>query len=86
MLATKGFVKFVSEGRPYGLPVTTSKFGYLCVEGMRFPTGGEAVDAETGEVVPETVAVLPSVYKCPQSGAVLPVENPNVWVYPEGEA
>ena len=26
---------------------------------------------------------LPSHYKCPQTGVVLPVENPSVWVYPE---
>ena len=85
VLATKGYVKFVRDGTPYGLPTTTSKFGYLCVEAMAFATGGEAVDPVTGEVVPETLAVLPSHYKCAQTGAPLPVENPGIWVYPEGD-
>ena len=38
VLATKGFVKFVRDGAPFGLPTSKSKFGYLCVEGMRFGT------------------------------------------------
>ena len=41
-------------------------------------------DAETGEIVPVLNPVLPTIYKCPQSGAALPVGNPTVWVYPEG--
>ena len=48
---------------------------------MTFPTGEETADPDTGEVVPVRVQVLPSTYKCPQSGAALPVENPLVWVY-----
>ena len=28
--------------------------------------------------------VHPSHYKCPQSGVCLEVENPAVWVYPDG--
>lgn len=85
VLATKGDIKFVRDGRPFGLPRSTSKFGYLCVEGMVFPTDSELVDPETGEIHPGGIPVLPSTYKCPQSGAPLPVENPTVWVYPEGE-
>jgi len=84
VLATKGFIKFVRDGAPFGLPTSRSKFGYLCVEGMAFPTGNETADPQTGEVIPERIPVLPSTYKCPQSGAALPVENPVVWVYPEG--
>ena len=35
---------------------------------------------------PAFADVLPSHYKCPQTGAALPVENPTVWVYPaEGD-
>jgi len=81
VLATKGFIKFVRDGAPFGLPTSRSKFGYLCVEGMTFPTGEETADPDTGEVVPVRIQVLPSTYKCPQSGAALPVENPLVWVY-----
>jgi hypothetical protein len=84
VLATKGYIKFVRDGAPFGLPSSRSKFGYLCVEDMTFPTGEETADPVTGEIVPVRIPVLPSTYKCPQSGAALPVENPTVWVYPEG--
>lgn len=85
VLATKGFVKFLRDGTPYGLGPSRSRFGFLCVEGMAAPTGAEAVDPDTGEVIPATIAVLPTHYKSPQTGALLEVENPQVWVYPEGE-
>ncbi|MDF3605283.1 hypothetical protein PE067_03380 [Paracoccus sp. DMF-8] len=49
------------------------------------PTGGEDVDPATGEVNLASIAVLPTHYKSPQTGALLEVENPQVWVYPEGE-
>ena len=52
---------------------------------MRLATSREHVDPDTGEVTPELIDVLPSHYKCPQTGAVLPVENPSVWVYREVE-
>ena len=83
--ATKGAVKFVRNAAPYNLGPSRSRFGYLCVEGMVMPTGGEEVDPETGEVTPVRVAVLPTHYKSPQTGALLEVENPHVWVYPEGD-
>jgi hypothetical protein len=85
VLATKGFVKFLRDCTPYGLGPSRSRFGFLCVEGMAAPTGAEAVDPDTGEVIPATIAVLPTHYKSPQTGALLEVENPQVWVYPEGE-
>ena len=40
-----------------------------------------APDPDTGEVHVQTRRVLPSHFKCPQTGAVLPVENPEIWVY-----
>lgn len=83
VLATRGYVKFIRNGTPFGLPSSRSKFGYLCVEGMEFGAAEESVAPETGEVITYPVPVLPSHYKCPQSGAALPVENPHVWVYPE---
>ena len=85
VLATKGFVKFLRDGTPYGLGPSRSRFGFLCVEGMAAPTGAEAIDPDTGEVVATTIAVLPTHYKSPQTGVLLEVENPQVWVYPEGE-
>jgi hypothetical protein len=83
--ATKGGIKFVRDGGPYGLGPSRSRFGYLCVEGMVMPVGGEEVDPETGELTSLRVAVLPTHYKSPQTGALLEVENPHVWVYPEGD-
>jgi hypothetical protein len=87
VLTTKGIVKFVKgdAAGDLGLASDRSKYGYLCVEGMVLGTDAETVDADTGEIFPQTVRTLPSHYKCPQTGAVLPVENPAVWVYAEGE-
>ncbi|MFN4287726.1 MAG: AAA family ATPase [Brevundimonas sp.] len=83
VLATKGYVKFLRDGAPFGYPAVRSRYGYLCVEGMEFAAAG-TVDEETGEVFDEPRQVLPSHYKCPHSGVCLDVENPAVWVYPEG--
>jgi hypothetical protein len=87
VLTTKGYVKFVRGAAATALDLATerSKYGYLCVETMRLPTSREHVNPGTGEVTPELIDVLPSHYKCPQTGAVLPVENPSVWVYREVE-
>jgi len=84
VLATKGFVKFRRDGTEFGLGVVRSRFGYLCVEGMTFGPDIESVDPQTGEVTTRARRVLPSHFKCPQSGNCLDVENPEVWVYPEG--
>ncbi|WP_428545912.1 hypothetical protein [Profundibacter sp.] len=84
VLATKGYLKFVRQDavKGLGLAADRSKYGYLCVEDMALKTGADAVDPQTGEVTEQAVPVLPSHYKCPQTGAVLPVENPDIWVYP----
>ena len=83
VLATKGYVKFLrgAGAAEIGLAAERSKYGYLCVEDMDLLQDGDAVDPETGEVVPARAAVRPSHYKCPRTGAVLPVENPDIWVY-----
>ena len=39
------------------------------------------VDTATGELPMREYTVLPTHYKCPHSGASMPVENPDVWVY-----
>ena len=83
VLSTKGFVKFRRDATVFGYPLTRSPFGYLCVEGMIFGSPEETVDPETGEITEAIRPVLPSHYKCPQSGVCLDVENPAVWVYPE---
>ena len=86
VLTTKGVIKFVKgdAASALGLPTDRSKYGYLCTEFMELATGDEGVDPDTGEVRMARIPVLPSHYKCPQTGALLPVENPAVWVYPEG--
>ena len=84
VLGTKGFVKFVRDATAFGFPVTRSHSGYLCVEGMTFGPPEEVADPVTGEVTTTPRRVLPSHYKCPQSGSFFEVENPDVWVYPEG--
>mgnify|MGYP001110065410 FL=1 len=86
VLTTKGVIKFVKgeAASGLGLPVDRSKFGYLCTEFMELGSSEELVDPSTGEVFPAVTPVRPSHYKCAQTGAVLPVENPDIWVYPEG--
>ena len=84
VLATKGFVKFLRDPSGFGFPVVRSRFGCLCVEGMLFGKPVEHVDPTTGEVTTEPRQVLPSHFKSPQSGLCLQVENPSVWVYPDG--
>jgi hypothetical protein len=86
VLATKGHVKFVRGDRcgELGLKRDRSKFGYLCVRDMQLRTAEEVVDEETGEVLPAFARVLPTDFMCPQTGALLPVENPQVWVDQDG--
>ena len=76
-------MKFLRDGTSFGYPAVRSRYGYLCVEGMTFMPE-EHVDETTGELVSIATPVLPSHYKCPHSGVCLDVENPSVWVYPEG--
>ncbi len=83
VLATKGFIKFLRDGAPFGFSIVRSRFGYLCVQGMEFPSE-EIIEETTGELQAALRPVLPSHFKCPQTGACLEVENPAVWVYPEG--
>ena len=83
VLTTKGFVKFLRDGTAFGYGIARSRWGYLCVEGMEFPAR-ETTDDLTGEVTSTPRPVYPSHFKCAQSGACLDVENPAVWVYPEG--
>lgn len=80
-LATQGYIKYFRNASDYGLPPARTKFGYLCVEGMVLCSVVGEFDPDTGEVPMREVAVLPTHFKCPQSGAALPVENPDVWVY-----
>ena len=82
VLATKGHVKYVrgDEAKKLGLKIAGVKFGYLCVKNMVFKSDLETVDAETGEVSTTLLKVRPTDFMCPQTGVLMPVENPDIWV------
>jgi hypothetical protein len=83
-LSTQGCIKYFRNAEDYGLrPPGRTKLGFMCVEGMilRLPYGTS--DSDTGELPIIDMPVLPTHYKCPQTGALLPVENPEVWIYQE---
>ena len=81
-LATQGYIKFFRDAAQYGLPaVGRNKFGYLCVEDMVLSLPFDAPDPATGEVLIRHFTVLPTHFKCPHSGAAMPVERADVWVY-----
>ncbi len=84
VLATKGYIKFLKDGSPFGLPYCRSKFGYLVIEDMEFGAGEETVDPDTGEITTVFRRVLPSHFKEPTTGAAIEVENPEVWVRAPG--
>ncbi len=84
VLATKGYIKFFRDYKTYGLPsVGNSKYGYMCVEDMYLTRVIGEPDLITGEAKAESLRVLPGYYKCPQTGILLDVENPEFWVYQE---
>lgn len=85
VLSTKGYIKFRRDARDLGLPYTRSKHGYLVVKDMLLGLDEEVVDPDTGEVSRPAVRVLPSHFLCPQSEALLEVENPEVWVLHDPE-
>lgn len=86
VLSTKGCIKFFKDYDHYGLPrLPRTKFGYMCVEQMRIGQTDSGLDSSPEEAVGElsntALFVRPSIYKCPKTGAAMPVENPEVWVY-----
>ena len=74
VLATKGYIKFIKETAKLGYPEHRSKYGLMCIQEMEF------VDHIGGKYI-----VPPTHFKCPNTGAVLPVENGNVWILHEEE-
>jgi hypothetical protein len=79
VLTTKGFIKFNKEDRSI-----KTKYGMMCVEGMEVPRAEPDVDPQTGEIMDVMLSYLPTHFKQPTDGAILPVENPEVWIYHEG--
>lgn len=69
VLATKGYIKFVRDVSIFGYKEYRSKYGLMCVQDMEFTDN-----------LGNPHLVLPTHFKCPNTGAVLPVENGNVWV------
>lgn len=85
VLATKGDIKFFNEPHPVTQQsMQGSDRGYLCVPDMRLGPITETVDEETGELCEEFIPVKPTHFKDKQTGALLPVEDPDVWVYADG--
>jgi len=78
VLTTKGYIKFNKDG------AAKSKYGMMCVEGMEIPRAEPDVDPQTGEITDVMIPLLPTHFKQPNDGAILPVENPEIWVYHDG--
>ena len=74
VLATKGYITFVKDLTVFGLPKTSPKYSFLCVEGMMF------VD-EKGVSHP----VVPTHFKCFRFGGLQPLTSPYTWPSPETE-
>lgn len=84
VLNTKGYVKFFRNPQDFGLPgFRRSKYGYLCVEGMVLNMQPSQLDSDDAQVHGVSMRVLPTHYKCPQTGVILPVEDPKTWIYHE---
>ncbi len=80
VLMTKGHIKSYKAPHPTtGIGTARSKFGYLCVENMML--GPETIDESTGEITRDMTPVKPTHYMHAETGHMLTVENPDVWVY-----
>lgn len=72
VLATKGYIKFIRNVSHLGYKEYRSKYGLMCVQDMEF------VDHLGNKHL-----ILPTHFKCSNTGVVLPVENSNIWVIHE---
>ncbi len=76
ILATKGYIKYSRDFAKFKLPISTSKFGIVCVEGMEFPFGDDAPQE-----------VLPTHFKCPNTGNAMEITDDQViWSYEDEES
>jgi hypothetical protein len=78
VLTSKGYIKFVKEG------AARSKNGHLCVEGMEVPTDKTEMDTVTGKPIPVFKRLLPTHFRSPSDGGLMPIEDPEIWIYHEG--
>ena len=86
VLANKGYIKFLRDAPELGIPVSKSTKGYLLVQDMLFGADDETVDPKTGEITRTLVPLLPTHFQSETNNAVLPVENPEIWVLNDPEA
>lgn len=70
-IAAKGFIKFRKDTSEFGLRSAKSKLGFMVTENMKLLCEDEKVST-----------VLPSHYLDVPDGALMEVENPEVWVWP----
>lgn len=78
--AVKGWVKFCTDYKQYGLPKPPNSQGYLCVQGMRLGLNEREFNPETGELERITVPFYPTHFKSDKDGRLCEVEDPTVWV------
>lgn len=79
ILASKGYIKFFKNPQKYNLSSNyKSQFGYLCVQDMLLNITEKTNDA--GGIIRKATTIKPTHYKCPQTGALLPVEDENTWI------
>ncbi|MBL0320104.1 MAG: AAA family ATPase [Alphaproteobacteria bacterium] len=78
VLTSKGYIKFVKDG------AARSRNGFLCVEDMEMPTDKTDINPITGEVMPIFKRLLPTHFRSPSDGSLMPIEDPEIWIYHEG--
>ncbi|MBT7445030.1 MAG: AAA family ATPase, partial [Methylococcales bacterium] len=81
---TKGYIKYIQNTEDYNYIKSRSPHGYMCVEDMVFALKRD-VNATGKPQDSIQIKAVPSHFKCPQTGAILQVENPDIWFYPEEE-
>ena len=74
VLATKGYIKFNRNWSEFSLERVRSKYGMLCVQEMLFKNDDNV-----------TRIILPTHFKSSGTGAILPVENPSIWILHDDE-
>lgn len=70
-IAAKGFIKFRKDTSEFGLRSAKSKLGFMVTENMKLRHDDD-----------KTSTVLPSHYLDVPDGALMEVENPEIWVWP----
>ncbi|WP_375603638.1 hypothetical protein NOX90_03930 [Wolbachia endosymbiont of Anurida maritima] len=72
VLAAKGYIKFNRNDKN----AERSKYGILCVEDME-----KKVTNQLNKDITVYEKILPTDYKSPEYGSIMPVEDSNTWLY-----